>query len=153
MLRRLTVVILLLTFTGLAVAQRRTGDTMCELSIRVRSTHDRNYDTPVQVELLSPQGTPVSVVFTSGAGSAEFHVASGATYRVRLSGDGIETITTPEFTILNKEQSHMETVNVKLLDRPKTMVELTPRISISRPWPTSHLLILCSARRRVTSRR
>lgn len=108
------IVLLLLSVTS-TIAQRRGVETRCQLTIRVRTAQDRNYDAPARVELLNPAGTPMDVRYTSGAGSADFMVMSGANYRVRVSGDGIETLTTAEFSVLDREQVHMETVNVKLV--------------------------------------
>lgn len=73
---------------------------------------DREYNRPLQVELLSTAGTPISAAQTNGTGNADFQVMSGGTYRIQVSGQGVET-TTAEFRIPDGEQVHMETVNVK----------------------------------------
>ena len=93
-----------------ALAQINT-DT-CQLTVRVRTLQDREYDRPLQVELLSNGGTPISAAQTNGTGNADFQVRSGLAYRVQVSGQGIET-TTAEFRIGDGEQIYMETVNVK----------------------------------------
>ncbi|HLH07846.1 MAG TPA: tetratricopeptide repeat protein [Terriglobales bacterium] len=113
MLRLGAILILVAALTTGAIAQRR-NESLCDLNIRVRTTNERNYDTPVQVELLSQQGIPVSVRFTSGAGAADFMVASGNIYRVRVSGNDIETFTSGDIEILPREEAHMETVNVTM---------------------------------------
>jgi tetratricopeptide (TPR) repeat protein len=84
----------------------------CELSIHVRTPDDREYNGHVQVELLSSAGTPVATTQTSN-GSADFQVASGVTYRARISGQGIEPIN-QDFFIMGGAQVHTENINVKL---------------------------------------
>ncbi len=116
MFRRALVSFLILSSVGACFAQRKSQETLCDLNIRVRTDQDRNYDLPLQVELLSPQGTPMAVNHTSGAGAADFQVMSGATYKVRISGQGIETMISPEIMVLDREQVHMETINVKVLE-------------------------------------
>ena len=117
MSRRVVVVSCLILFSvGLCFAQRKSQETLCDLNIRIRTDQDRNYDVPVQVELLSPQGTPMAVNHTSGAGTVDFQVMSGATYKVQISGQGIETTISPEIRVLDREQVHMETINVKVIE-------------------------------------
>ena len=93
-----------------ALAQNNT-DT-CQLTVRVRTIQDREYSRPLQVELLSNGGTPISAAQTNGTGNADFQVRSGGTYRIQVSGQGVET-TTAEVRIPDGEQIYMETVNVK----------------------------------------
>ncbi len=66
----------------------------------------------MRVELFAPQG-PLATVHIIGAEPGHFQVASGRTYRLKVSGNGIETITGPYFEINPLEQSHTETVHVK----------------------------------------
>ncbi len=47
-----------------------------------------------------------------GTGNADFLVMSGGTYRIQVSGQGVET-TTADIRIPDGEQIYMETVNVK----------------------------------------
>lgn len=84
----------------------------CQLTVRVRTMQDREYNRPLQVELLSNGGTPISAVQTSGTGNADFQVMSGGTYRIQVSGQGVET-TTADVRIPGGEQVYMQTVNVK----------------------------------------
>ena len=58
-----------------ALAQINT-DT-CQLTVRVRTIQDREYSRPLQVELLSNGGTPISAAQTNGTGNADFQVRSG----------------------------------------------------------------------------
>ena len=93
-----------------ALAQNNT-DT-CQLTVRVRTPQDREYNRPLQVELISNGGTPISAAQTNGTGNADFMVMSGGTYRIQVSGQGVET-TTADVRIPDGEQIHTETVNVK----------------------------------------
>jgi len=97
-----------LSFVRPLVAQQA----LCELSIHVRTPDDREYNGPLQVELLSSAGTPVATTQT-GNGNADFQVPSGVTYRARISGHGIEPVT-EDFFIMGGAQVHTENVNVKL---------------------------------------
>jgi Tfp pilus assembly protein PilF len=94
-----------------AASAQKNGDT-CQLTVRVRTPQDREYNQPLQVELLSNGGTPISAAQTSGTGNADFMVMSGGTYRIQVSGQGVET-TTVDFRIPDGQQFYMATVNVK----------------------------------------
>lgn len=104
-------IVLVVLAPGLSVFAQNNNT--CQLTIRVRTIQDREYNRPLRVELLSHQGTPISAAQTNGTGNADFQVMSGVTYRVQVSGQGVET-TSYDFRISDGEQVHMETVNVKL---------------------------------------
>lgn len=109
--------LLLLTFVSAATAQNdRQNESPCDLSVRVRNMQDRTLDTPVQVELLSPQGTPMMAVHVTGESPAQFQIMPGATVKLRVSGPGIETTTSDSIYIYAWEHSHSETVNVNTVD-------------------------------------
>jgi Tfp pilus assembly protein PilF len=109
--------VLLLTFVSAAFAQhQRQNDSPCDLTVRVRTAQDRTFDTPLQVELLSPQGTPMMAVHVSGESPAQFQVMPANTYRLRVSGVGVETTTTDPIYIEEWEHNHTETINVNLID-------------------------------------
>jgi len=110
---------LLFTIAGMlflvssSVAQRtRQNDTLCDLTVHVRNSADRSIDRPLQVELLSPQGTPMMAVHLTGEGQAQFQVMPGNTYRVRASGVGVEPTTSDPIYIYEWEHTHTETLNV-----------------------------------------
>jgi Tfp pilus assembly protein PilF len=109
---RITSLALLLAGLCCSAALAQNNSETCQLTVRVRTMQDREYARPLQVELLSRGGTPISAAQTNGTGNADFQVMSGGTYRVQVSGQGVET-TTAEFRIPDGEQVHMETVNVK----------------------------------------
>ena len=80
--------------------------------VRVRTSEERSVETPLQVDLLGPSGW-LATVHIVGAEPAQFRVNNGKTYRVTVSGNGIETVTTSYFGINALEMSHTETVHVK----------------------------------------
>jgi Tfp pilus assembly protein PilF len=107
------ITILALFSAGLCcTALAQNNSDTCQLTVRVRTMQEREYTRPLQVELLSHGGTPISAAQTNGTGNADFQVMSGVVYRIQVSGQGVET-TTAEFRIPDGEQVHMETVNVK----------------------------------------
>jgi tetratricopeptide (TPR) repeat protein len=104
---------LLFFFVSAGTAQRaRQNETPCDLTVHVRDSEDRSFDRPLQVELLSPQGTPMMAVHLTGAGQAQFQVMPGNTYRLRASGVGVETTTSDPIYIYEWEHTHTETLNV-----------------------------------------
>jgi tetratricopeptide (TPR) repeat protein len=132
MFRFSIVSVLLLALVGAAGAQHRQNESLCDLSIHVRAMNDNSFDAPLMVELLSPQGTPIMAIHTSGESTADFHVAPGSTFKVRVSGIGIETTTTSSIVLFPSEQMHVETVNVNTVDPPEKKKEATgsPTVSV-----------------------
>ena len=92
-------------------SQQRSGS-MCDLTIHVRMADDRQDAANVQVQLLNTSGPFVGSATTHADGTAEFQVSSGVTYRVRVSGRGVETAES-EFFIMGGQFSHTENLNVK----------------------------------------
>ena len=99
-------------FASLLLAQTDSSGN-CDLSVRVLASDERGIETQVQVEVFSPQGVVIATVHIVGAEPAQFRVNNGKTYRLRVSGTGIETITTAYFGINALEMLHTETVHVK----------------------------------------
>ena len=60
----------------------------------------------MKVELLSTQGV-IATVHILGGEPAQFRVTTGRTYRLTVSGMGIEAVTTANFTINNLEQNRL----------------------------------------------
>jgi tetratricopeptide (TPR) repeat protein len=135
MRRSVLIAALLLTFVSGAFAQhQRQSETPCDLSVRVRNSQDRTFDTPIQVELLSPQGTPIMAVHVIGEAPAQFQVMPGNTFKVRVSGIGVETTTSESIYIYDWERSHTETVNVSTLEtkeQKKTASGSSPTVSVA----------------------
>lgn len=115
--RSLAVVSVFLLLSPLGFGQMDAGAGNSELFIRVVTSDQQRIETPVQVVLLGSQG-PVATVQIVGAESARFSVANGKTYRVTVSGPGIETITSSYFEINSLEPSHTEIIQVKLTEKP-----------------------------------
>jgi tetratricopeptide (TPR) repeat protein len=129
MTRSLASVLVLLVFSSDIVAQERSN---CDLLVRVRTSDERSIDVPVQVEVFSPQGV-IATVHIVGEEPAQFHVSSGRTYRLRVSGMSIETVNTPYFEINPLEQAHTETVVVKPVNQNPGIQPTpgSPTISVS----------------------
>ena len=121
--------LLLMISAHLKAQMNDTGNS--NLLVRVHSMDDRRIETPVQVVLLGPQGQ-IGTVQIVGEESAQFRVVSGRTYRVTVSGLGIETVTTSFFEINPLEPSHTETVMVKVTS-PKSDAQSAgaPTVSVS----------------------
>lgn len=131
MVRSLASVLVLLVFSSFLVAQvDNRGD--AELLVRIRTSDERSVDAPIQVELLAAQGV-IATAHISGGDTAQFRVASGRTYRLTVTGIGIQAVTTPFFEVHSLEQSHTESVTVKF-DNQKPAEESppgSPTISVS----------------------
>jgi Tfp pilus assembly protein PilF len=112
-------------------AQQPRND-VCQLVIHVRASDDRDLGIHVQVQLLSPAGTPVGTALTNDDGTAYFQVSSGVTYRAEISGRNIES-TTSEFFIMGGQQSDTENLTVRRTSsaRSGTNPNTSPTISVS----------------------
>jgi tetratricopeptide (TPR) repeat protein len=124
MTRSLVSVLVLLASSSSLFAQAELARDNCDLSVRVLASDERNIEAQLQVQLLSSQGVLASVQ-TQGGDSAQFRVTNGRTYRLTVSGTGIETVTTPYFKIEALEQTHVEIVHVKAANQ-KPAAESTP---------------------------
>ena len=99
----------LLLFPAFLIAQG--GD--CSLTVRVLTDNERTIEVPIRLEVLSAQGLLVATINIFGGDSPHVQVTSGKAYSLRVSGAGIETVTTPLFEISPMEGEHTETVHVK----------------------------------------
>ena len=126
MIRARALVFLALSLTGIAVAQRQFD--LCYLTIHVRASDERDLRDRVQIELLSPSGTPVATAQTNDDGLAYFQVSSGITYVARIVGKGIESTTT-EFYILGGQPTHTENLTVKRISSG-SQVGTSPTVSV-----------------------
>lgn len=93
-------------------ANPNTHASQSDLTIRVHLANEQSPPHPVEVELMSLSGVPVTQAFTHGDGKAEFQAVSEGTYRVRVSGSGYVTLVTEPFTILHNEHMHTESVHL-----------------------------------------
>ena len=113
MSRLLTIVLLVLS-PGIALAQSTLNE--CQVTIHVR-VDDRDFSGRVQIEIFSTAGTPVDTVATNADGTATATMMSGASYRVRITGEGIEPASF-EFFIFGGKSSDTENFNVKRTSAP-----------------------------------
>ena len=111
--RALALASVLLAFSPclLAQTQAESGGN-CDLYVSVRASDEGSIDAPIQVDLLTARGW-IATVHIIGAEPAQFRVLNGKTYRLTVSGRGIETVTTAYFEVNPLETLHTETVHVK----------------------------------------
>ena len=129
MTRACVSVLTLFLFSVPSFAQTGSRDN-CDLSVRVRTDEERAIDTQIQVEVLATQGV-LATVHTSGDEPARFRVTSGKTYRLRVSGIGIEPVITAFFDINALEQNHSETVHVKRQPADGESISASAIVSVS----------------------
>lgn len=131
MTRSVASVLVLLVLSASLVAQLPARDNS-DLLVRVLTFDERSIATPIQVEVLSSQGV-VATVNITGEDPAQFRVTKGLTYRLRVSGTGLETVTTQSFEINGLEELHTETVYVKTTNQKPTGESTpgAPTISVS----------------------
>src|SRR5215831_17196006 len=127
--RSRTSVLALLIFPHLLLAQAESSGN-CDLLVRVRASDERSIETQMQVDVLSPQGIVIATAHIVGAEAAQFRVSNGRTYRLKVSGIGIETVTTSYFGINGLEMSHTETVHVKPEKPARESTPGSPSISV-----------------------
>ena len=104
-------VLAFLLCSPIVVAQMDSG-TNCDLLVSVRTSDERSIESQIQVDLLGPQGR-LATVHIVGAEPARFRVMNGRTYRLTVTGMGIEPVSTSYFEINSLEMVHSETVHVK----------------------------------------
>jgi tetratricopeptide (TPR) repeat protein len=109
--RFLASVLVILVFPSILVAQTESSGN-CDLIVRVRTGDEASIEAPIQVDLLDAQGR-IATAHILGSEPAQFRVNNGRTYRLTVSGIGIEAVTTAYFGINGLEMSHTETVYVK----------------------------------------
>lgn len=104
-----------------------THASQSDLSIRVHLPNEQPPPYPIQVELISSSGIPITQAFTHGDGRADFRDITEGTYRVRVSGSDYVTITSDPFTILHNEHLHNESIHIN----PKPANDQKPNKPIS----------------------
>jgi len=105
-------VVLALLFSPCLLAQTIDQRGNCDLAVSVRTADEGSIDAPIQVDLLAAQGW-IATAHITGAEPAQFRVINGKSYRLKVSGRGIQTITTSYFEVNPLETLHTETVHVK----------------------------------------
>ena len=117
-------------FSPFLLAQAESSGN-CDLSVSVRTSDERSIESQIQVEVLSPQGVVIATTHIVGAEPAQFRVSNGKTYRLRVSGGGIEAVTTSYFEINALEMVHTETVHVKPEKLAGESIPGSPTITVS----------------------
>ena len=113
LIRSFASVVLALLFSPLLLAQTEAEQRgNCDLAVSVRATDEASIDAPIQVDLLAAQGW-IATAHITGAEPARFRIINGKSYRLKVSGRGIETTTTAYFEVNPLETLHTETVHVK----------------------------------------
>lgn len=123
-------VLVLLMLSAFVVAQVQSSGS-CDLSVHVVMGDEHSVDTQIQVQLFTSQSV-LATVSIVGDESAQFRVSGGKTYRLTVSGVGIETVTTPYFEINPLETVHTEVVHVKPSSQKSEGEQSTaPTVSVS----------------------
>ena len=121
MYRRVSPFVALIVFLGPlpTAAQRGAAGSglqipdIVELKIRVRFPNNTPAPMHLRVQLLSGIAMYVAEKLTDSAGEANFSHVEPGTYRLKISGEGIEDTTTDIFTVQRRENSHYEIVQVQ----------------------------------------
>ena len=106
--------------TGLSFGQvpqglsKPAGSNRVTLTVRTRLADDRPLNLPAQVQVISGLGAPIAHTFTRDDGRVEFRDIPSGIYRIRVSGSGIETVTSDPFDIGDNDRTHYESVTVRL---------------------------------------
>jgi Tfp pilus assembly protein PilF len=111
----------LLLFAANAIAQTPSPNThpsQSDVTIRVHLPNEQPPPYPIQVELMSASGIPITQSFTHGDGRADFRDVPEGTYRVRVSGSDYVTVMSDVFTILHNEHLHTENVHINAKPSP-----------------------------------
>ncbi|HXE92123.1 MAG TPA: tetratricopeptide repeat protein [Terriglobales bacterium] len=89
------------------------GTTFARVMVRVTYSDDRPAKMQLRVQLLTGSEQYTTEAFTDDQGQVEFSGVQPGTYRIRVSGMGIQETTTGAFTISRSQNSHTEFVRVE----------------------------------------
>ena len=128
---RFVVFVLVLLMFSRFIAAQVDSSGACDLSVRIVTADEHSIDSQIQVQLFTSQSV-LATVSIVGDQSAQFRVMGGKTYRVTVSGVGIESVTSPYFDIAPLETVHTEVVHVKsAVQKSEGESSTTPTISVS----------------------
>ena len=99
-----------------AFAQRRGGTSIpssTEIQVRVSYTDERHVGEQIEVDLLNEQSITVGQTFTDSEGHATFQITGGGVFRVRASGQDIETTVSDAVSIEPSDRSSMIWLHVQ----------------------------------------
>jgi tetratricopeptide (TPR) repeat protein len=112
----LTLALLFLSAAAAAQAAPPDPTALTDLRVRVTYANDREVSMGLRVELLTSNELSVSQGFTDDTGQTSFSRVRPGYYRLKVSGVGIEDITTNNFQISRGEGTHFEFVRVQAKD-------------------------------------
>ena len=112
----LTLATLLLATAAVAQATPPDPTNFADLRVRVTYLNDREVSTGLRVDLVTSNELSVTQGFTDGTGQVIFSRIRPGYYRLRVSGIGIEDVTTNNFQISRGEGMHLEFVRVQAKD-------------------------------------
>ena len=87
-----------------------------DLSVRVTYVNDRPVSAGLRVDLVTSNELAVSQGFTDDSGQISFSRVRPGYYRLRVSGIGVEDVTTNNFLVSRGEGTHFEFVRVQAKD-------------------------------------
>lgn len=96
-------------------APRPNTNPRVTLTVRVRLPNDRPVPIPAEVQVISSFGISLAETFTRDDGRAEIAEIPPGTYRIRVSGSGLESVTSDPFDIGDNDRTHFEAVTVRLI--------------------------------------
>lgn len=113
----IAVLLLLLLSSAVLASGESTATTNLssgsQLQVRVTLENHRNVGEQLRVDLLDHTSLPTGVTFTDSTGRAWFHVADAGEYRVRISGQSIQSTTSSEIVVDGSHPSSVTVVQVK----------------------------------------
>lgn len=118
--RKIALLFVLAAFCLAAAAQLPRQKQTVNLRVRVVELNEHSLDAQVMVSLLTASGALIAQSFTQGNGEVEFDELPAGSYRLRVSGNDVEETTTDAFQMLAMENTHIETVRVKVLQAGDT---------------------------------
>ncbi|MGA2369938.1 MAG: tetratricopeptide repeat protein [Candidatus Korobacteraceae bacterium] len=118
--RRWFALLLASLLIGVAHAQLHIGGSAVNSSgnvhVRVITENGRNAGPYLQVRLLGGGSSTMGTTYTNDVGEASFDGVSLGSYSIEVSGDGIQTTTTPPFMVDERKSSQAQWVTVRRLE-------------------------------------
>jgi len=112
----LTLTILFLSASAAAQVAPSDPTAFVDLRVRVTYLNDREVPAALRVDLLTSNELEVTQGFTDDVGQVNFSRIRAGYYRLKVSGIGIEDVTTNNFLLSRGEGTHLEFVRVQAKD-------------------------------------
>jgi Tfp pilus assembly protein PilF len=129
----LTLTLLVSVLVGsTAFAQRRGSSSIpssTEIQVQVSYTDERHAGQQIEVDLLNDQSITVSQTFTDSEGHASFQISGGGVFRVRASGQDIETTVSEMVSLQATDRSTMIWLHVQ--QKPGATIDYGANSSIT----------------------